>query len=232
MWTCPECGRSFANPNQWHACQDTTVDEALAGKTDHAISIYRAVVGALEAAGEFRIHPQKTRIAFISRMTFAGVSLARRWADLSFILPEPLDDRRIRKLDLYGPTSWGHTIRLSRPDDIDRDVEQWLEQALKRGDQETLDPQAEVAPLNMNQLEVLWTGFKARIEVVADILLVRLPSHVEEALALVDEVRVRIMGVDQVAPIERRGGHGLLVLDPVSGLGDGDEVDVFIRAGD
>jgi hypothetical protein len=41
------------------------------------MSIYEAVVEALERCGEFRIHAQKTRIAFISRMSFAGVSVAR-----------------------------------------------------------------------------------------------------------------------------------------------------------
>lgn len=37
----------------------------------------------MASCGEFRVHPQKTRIAFITTMTFAGVKLARRWVDVS-----------------------------------------------------------------------------------------------------------------------------------------------------
>lgn len=229
MWTCPQCGRSFANKNQWHACQTTTIEDVLDLKTDLAVSIYQAVVAALERAGEFRIHPQKTRIAFISRMTFAGVSLARRWADLSFILPEPLEDDRIRRLELYGPTSWGHTIRLAEPADVDGDVEAWLARALLRGDQATLDPLAEVHPLSMPQLKAFWTGFAATVERRDDDLVVRLPGYVADALALVDGVVARVEGFRYPATITRDGTGSLLPIDPALGLGEGDNTDVFIE---
>ena len=66
-------GRSFANRNQWHSGVDISVGEHLAGKTELAISLYETVVTAQEQCGRFRLHPQKTRIAFISRMTFGRV---------------------------------------------------------------------------------------------------------------------------------------------------------------
>lgn len=229
MWTCPDCGRSFGNKNQWHACQSTTVDEVLDQKSDLAVSIYHAVVAALERAGEFRIHAQKTKIAFISRMTFAGVSLARRWADLSFILPEPVEDHRIRRLELYGPTSWGHTIRLAGPGEVNADVEAWLARALQRGDRVTLDPSAEVRPLTMRQLEVFWTGFSATVELQDDDLVVRLPGYVADALALVDDVSVRARGVRHPATIMRDEAVALVPLDRSLGLGEGDVTDVFIE---
>lgn len=229
MWTCPNCGRSFANKNQWHACQTTTVEEVLDHKTDLAVSIYETVVEALEDAGEFRIHPQKTKIAFISRMTFAGVSLAQRWVDLSFILPKPLDDERVRKLELYGPTSWGHTVRLSDPEAVDADVRVWLAEALLRGEQITLDPSAEVEPLNMSQLEVFWTGFSATAERLGEDVAIALPGYVADALALVDAVVVRIGGVRFPATIDRVGPRALMALDPSLGLGEGDTTDVFIE---
>lgn len=225
MWTCPACGRSFANRNQAHACQTTTVDDYLSGKTEHAISIYETVVTALNEAGEFRIHPQKTRIAFISRMSFAGVSLAREWADLSFILPEPLDDARVRKLELYGPTSWGHSIRLGASVDVDEDVRRWLGEALRRGDQDTLDPSHEVTPLNSRQLEVFWTGFRAKVGDGR----ITLPGYVGEALAFVDHVSAQIGGSKSDTTLGRVSGITFLDVDPSTGLGEGDEADVFLR---
>ena len=229
MWTCPECGRSFANKNQWHACQTTTVEDVLDAKSDLAVSIYEAVVEALESAGDFRIHPQKTRIAFISRMTFAGVSLAQRWVDLSFMLARPLDDIRVRRLELFGPSSWGHTVRLSHSEEVDADVKAWLAEALRRGDRTTLDPSAEIAPLNMRQLGVFWTGFSATPERNGDDISVALPGHVADALALVDVVAMRVQGVTRSATIDRTGSRSLLALDPSLGLGEGDTTDVFIE---
>lgn len=229
MWICPNCGRSFANKNQWHACQTTTVEDALDGKSDLAIAIYQSVEAALTRAGEYRVHPQKTKIAFISRMTFAGVSLARRWADLFFILPEPLNSGRIRRLELYGPTSWGHTIRLKSPAEVDEDVAAWLARSLTRGDQLTLNPSAEVQPLSVNQLEVFWTGFSGTVERLGDDLVVPLPGYVADALVLVDEVSLRVAGASQAAPLIHEGSRVLLALDPSLGLGQGDVSDVFIE---
>lgn len=232
MWTCPECGRSFANKNQWHACQTTTVSEALAGKSDLAVSIYERVVAVLETAGEFRIHPQRSKIAFISRMTFAGVSLARRWVDLSFILPRALDNHRIRRLELYGPTSWGHQVRLEGPGEVDHQLGQWLAASLTRGDQKTLDSSAEVRPLTMSQLEVFWTGFTASVHSDEQRLWVELPGYVAEALTLIDEVLARVGGSGFPAAIIRdEAGHSRLALDPGLGLGEGDRTDVFLEIG-
>jgi hypothetical protein len=225
MWTCPECGRSFANRNQAHACQTTTADEYLAGRSDLAISIYEAVVGALEKAGGFRVHAQKTRIAFISRMTFAWVSLARRWADVGFVLPDPLDDERIRRLELYGPTSWGHSIRLGSPGEVDDDVVGWLGEALRRGNQETLDPSHEVEPLNGRQLEVFWTGFRVKVDEGR----VALPRHVADALALTDQVFTQIGGHWDEALLHRSDGVTRIDVDPTIGLGEGDQTDVFLK---
>lgn len=142
MWTCERCGRSFANRNQSHACQTIGIAEHLAEKTELAVSIYEEVTRVLRRHGEFREHPQKGGIGFISRMTFGGVALRSRWVDLYFMLPRPLDHERVFKLDLYGPSSWAHTIRLRSPDDVDAEVRGWLAESLRRGDQETLDPKA------------------------------------------------------------------------------------------
>lgn len=225
MWTCSECGRSFTNRNQAHACQTTTVEDYLAGKTALVVSIYETVVEALRDAGEFRIHPQKTRIAFISRMTFGGVALGMQWADLSLTLPEPLDDRRIRKLELYGPTSWGHSIRLQAPEDVDDDVRSWLREALRRGDQETLDPAREVEPLNARQLEVFWTGFRARVESGR----ITLPGYIADALALVDHVDAQVGAHREEAALLHSPGGASIEVNPTTGLGEGDRVDVFLR---
>ena len=44
MWTCPRCGRSFANRNQQHACGPLDLDRHLAGKDPEVVAIFGRLV--------------------------------------------------------------------------------------------------------------------------------------------------------------------------------------------
>jgi hypothetical protein len=228
MWTCPRCGRLFATRHQSHACTDLTEQEHLMGQTDLAISIYQRVLETLETCGEFRIHPQKSRIGFITRMTFGGVSLAKHWVDLSFLLPQPLDHPRIRKLHLYGPSSWGHSVRLHHPEDVDDEVADWLCQAMRRGDQDTLDPDAEVRPVVGRVLRLLQTAWRGTVEGLDGLPVVRLPKYIADALGPVDRVRVRVRGVECDTTLARRGNHTYVPVVSNIGLAYGDETDISL----
>jgi hypothetical protein len=233
MWTCPRCSRRYANVNQWHSCGNPELEELLAPHAPTVVAIYRAVETAIATAGEFRVHPQKTRIAFISRMSFAGVKLARRWADLSFILPKPVDDDRIRRIDLYGPTSFGHGMRLGTADDVDATVQSWLAEARRRGDQETLDPAAHVEPLVGRPLLQVVVPLAARVQTDDD-LAVALPRYVGEAFAAHPYVVARISGTRYPGVVSPTPIGAILTLQPGTlrslGLGDGDRLDVLLTA--
>ncbi len=233
MWTCPRCGRRFANAGQWHSCGNPELDALLDEASEHAVAIYHDVAAALRAAGDHRVHPQKTRIAFISRMTFASVKLARRWVDLDLVVEGPIDDPRIRRIELYGPTSFSHQVRLGDPSDVDRDVEAWLGRALRRGNQETLDANAHVDPIVGRPLEVLHVPLRSRTIRRRDGLALSMPRYAAEALAAHPEVLARIGRERYPAVVERHGSQSLLVLDADTnalGLGEGDAVDVYLTA--
>ncbi len=234
LWTCPTCGRRFANVNQWHSCGKAELDEILAGHTDHAVGIYRAVESALAGAGDFRIHPQKTRIAFISRMSFASVKLARRWVDLAFIVPYPIDAPRIRRIELYGPTSFGHHLRLEEVDQVDREVRGWLAEALRRGDQETLDSRARVEPVVGRPLEIMIVPLRTRVLRYGDELALRLPRYAAEAFDAHRPVDARIAGTHLSGRVEPTPAGDILVFDHAElgrlGLGEGDDTDAFLTA--
>ncbi len=228
LWTCPKCGRQFAHAHQWHACTKLSLEAHLATKTSHAIDLYQRVQSLLERCGEFRIHPQKTRIAFINTMSFAGVSMARRWVDVSFILPAPLADERIRRIDLYGPTSFGHRTRLHGPAEVDEQLAGWLCEAYRRGLQETLDSAAQVEPVVGHALEVMTVPLRARVVDHGGSLAYAVPEWVVDALAANPAVIARIGGNDYGGEI--RGSR--LELDEIDRLGvrAGDRSDVLLRA--
>jgi hypothetical protein len=214
--------------NQSHACLDISADEHLVGKSALAREIYETVVEALEDCGEFRVHAQKTRIAFISRMSFAGISATKSAVDLSLILPAPIEDERVRKLVLYGPTSWGHTIRLTEPSSVDAHVKRWLCEAWRRGKQETLDPTAVVQPLSGRPLEVFESAFAARIEEVDGEVMARLPGHVGQALARVGDVLIRVRGQSHRTELHHGPEESWVSLTG-TGLAAGERTDVYLR---
>jgi hypothetical protein len=234
LWECPACGRRFANTNQTHSCGNPELEEILADRAPGPVATFWAVVAALEAVGEFRIHPQKTRIAFISRMTFASCRLARAWVDLGLILPAPVDSARISALEMYGPTSFGHTIRLHSAAEVDEEVGGWLSQAVRRGDQETLDPEVGVAAVRGRPLELLRVGLRAAVARRDDRLVLRIPRFAGEAFAATPRVDARIGSLHWPGVIETTPSGYVLIVDDSAirglGLGEGDHGDVFLRA--
>jgi len=230
---CRSCRRQFANTNQWHSCIELALDEHLAAKSDLGVELYSTVESALRVCGEFRIHPQKSRVAFIARMTFAGVRLATRWADLSFILARPLDDRRIRSLEMYGPTSFGHHVRIADPSEVDRDVRAWLCEAHSRGQQETLDSKATVEPLVGIALERVLVPLRTRVVDTVDGLALRLPVYAAQAFGAHPYVTARVGRNRYAAEIRTDEGRPVMFMGDVLnqlGLGSGDETDAFLTA--
>lgn len=233
MWKCPECERAYANRNQWHSCVRLTLEEALEGASGAAVELYLAVEAALESCGEFRVHPQKTRIAFISVMTFAGVRLARRWVDLSFITPGPIDHPRIRSLVCYGPTSFGHDVRVGDPADVDDKLHEWLCIAMRRGDQESLDSNASVEPLTGRPLGLIRVPLSIEVTSGPSGQGIPIPRYVAEIFEACESVRVRRGDAEVGAWFDGVGLPGLVGptgwLDRL-GLVPGDQADVTLSA--
>jgi len=74
LWRCPQCRRAFANRNQSHASGRHALGDHFRGKPPEIRALFDAVVAALRSIGPVRILPEKTRIAFQVRMSFAQVS--------------------------------------------------------------------------------------------------------------------------------------------------------------
>ena len=140
MWTCPDCGRSFANRNQTHFCSDVSLDEHFNGREPNVIATFERLVAAAEKSGPVKVLPEKTRIAFQVRMSFAAFTLRRRWVDGHVVLARRLESPRFRRIDFFSPLNQVHVFRLHEPADVDAEVEGWLAEAYSVGRQEHLIP--------------------------------------------------------------------------------------------
>jgi hypothetical protein len=136
MWTCPGCGRRFANHHQTHTC-------AVLGRyDDHFLrcdpiirEIADRVLAIVSALGPVVVLPQRTRIALQNRMSFVALMPRRRWLNGHLVLARRIDSPRFLRIEEFGPTNVLHAFRLSSPGDVDEEFTQWLQESFRVGRQ-------------------------------------------------------------------------------------------------
>jgi hypothetical protein len=138
MWTCPECGRGFANRNQSHFCSDVRLDEHFKGREPNVITTFERLLASAGKNGPVLVLPEKTRIAFQVRMSFAAFTLRRRWVDGHVVLARRLESPRFRRIDYISPRNQVHVFRLEQAAEVDAEVEAWLAEAYSVGEQKHL----------------------------------------------------------------------------------------------
>ena len=138
LWRCPQCNRRFANRNQTHTCGLHDLDHHFARRDPLVRELYDIVVAAVRAIGPVIILPEKTRIAFQVRMSFAQVSPRSRWLDGHVVLARRLEHPRFRRIETISPRNHVHHFRLSSPGDVDETFIAWLREAYAVGEQKHL----------------------------------------------------------------------------------------------
>ncbi len=110
LWICQRCGRSFANTHQSHTCA------ALGPLDDHftgCAPVVRLIFDALRAHVEpVEVLPEKSRIAFHIRMSFAAFQPRRRWLTGHLVLARAAEHPAFTKVEAYSPRNVLHAFRL------------------------------------------------------------------------------------------------------------------------
>ena len=138
LWQCEQCGRAFANRNQSHACGRYDLDHHFRGKGPEIRALFDRALAVIQSLGPVRVLPEKTRIAFQVRMSFAQLTPRRRWLDGHVVLARRLEHPRFRGIQTISARNHVHTFRLSPPDDVDADFRRWMAEAYLVGKQEHL----------------------------------------------------------------------------------------------
>ena len=138
LWTCPTCNRQFANQNQSHACARYTLSDHLEGKAPEVVALYHHLEAVIQRLGPVIVNPEKTRIAFQVRMSFAAVMLKRQWIDGHVVLARRLESPRFRRIETVSPRNHVHSFRLTCLEDVDEEFVAWLAEAYLVGEQRHL----------------------------------------------------------------------------------------------
>jgi Domain of unknown function (DUF5655) len=111
------------------------------GKPASIRALYAAVLTAIRRIGPVIVLPEKTRIAFQVRMSFAQVTPRTKWLDGHVVLARRLEHPRFRKIETISPRNHVHHFRLTTERDVDGEVAAWLREAYAVGQQRHLSRQ-------------------------------------------------------------------------------------------
>ena len=120
LWTCDGCGRAFANRNQSHACGRHALDSHFEGRSAKVRAIYDAFLAMLETFGPVTVLPEKTRIAFQVRMSFAQLTVRREWVLGHLVLARRAEDPLFTRVETFSPRNHLHAFRLDAPEEAER----------------------------------------------------------------------------------------------------------------
>ena len=138
LWTCPACRRGFANANQSHACGRHDLDGHFKGRPPAIRALFDAFAARLAEIGPAEMLPQKTRIAFHVRMSFAQLTPKRGWIDGHLVLAERMPRAFFRRIETISRRNHVHHFRLASTNDLDPEFLASLREAYAVGQQRHL----------------------------------------------------------------------------------------------
>jgi Domain of unknown function (DUF5655) len=129
MWTCPNCGRSFKNPNQSHSCVVVKPEELLRKSSDHVVFIYRKLDAEVRKLGKVQVNCSKSTINYTYNSTFLVLKPKKERMDLEFLLDNEVNEFPINKTFRVSRHRVGHCVSLEDVAEIDRQLLAWIKQA-------------------------------------------------------------------------------------------------------
>jgi hypothetical protein len=88
--------------------------------------------------GPMTVLPEKTRIAFQVRMSFAAFVIRRNWIDGHVGLARRFENPRFRRIETFSPRNHLHAFRFENVENVDTEVSSWLAEACQVGQQRHL----------------------------------------------------------------------------------------------
>jgi hypothetical protein len=141
LWTCETCSRTFANRNQSHFCGSITdLERHFSGCTPEVRKLFDAFAAAVHGCGPVVVIPEKTRIAFQVRMSFAAITPRRSYLVGHFVFEERVENPRFARIETVSQHNHVHHFRLNSVGEIDHQFRVWIREAYEVGEQKHLHP--------------------------------------------------------------------------------------------
>lgn len=117
MWTYPNCERNFKTRNQSHSCGTKTIDDLFAGKPDHLILAFDALLINVIDWEPCSVGVATHAIVFTKEKAWLIVKPMQKELDLKFYYPERIQHHLLKKVQLtFG--KYAHHIRISDESEV------------------------------------------------------------------------------------------------------------------
>ncbi len=138
LWRCRDCGRRFANRNQTHTCAPLELEHHFERRSAHVRQLFENFLKVLRTFGPVIVLPEKTRIAFQTRMSFAQISPRKNWLVGHLVLAQRVESPRFHKIETISARNHVHHFRIESVACLDDNFKQFMAEAYKVGSQEHL----------------------------------------------------------------------------------------------
>jgi len=135
----PPVQTQIRQQEQSHFCGNHELEHHFEGKAEEVRDIYETFLKAIKRCGPVTVLPEKTRIAFQVRMSFAQLTTRSKWVDGHVVLARRFEQPRFRKIETISPRNHVHHFRLMSAAEVDEEVEGWLKEAYAVGEQRHLE---------------------------------------------------------------------------------------------
>ena len=138
MWRCPVCRRRFANRNQSHACGRYDLKSHFKGKPLLVRQLYKLLLTQVRKCGPVIVLPEKTRIAFQVRMSFAAIQVQSSRIIGHLVLAHRVERPFFQRIDSISRHNHVHRFRLEKPEDLNEEFCHFVAKAYAVGQQKHL----------------------------------------------------------------------------------------------
>lgn len=128
-WICPNCEREFRTTNQFHSCEQSTIEQHIEGKPEFIVEIFHTILNLVTSFGEVELLPLKTSIQVRTKSTFLAIYLKRNKVHLEFQLGHESKIKQIAKTIRISKRRVFHHADIFLVDDIDNKLASELKEA-------------------------------------------------------------------------------------------------------
>jgi hypothetical protein len=91
--------------------------------------IFDELIRKLGGFGPLRVDAVKTSVNLIGRRHLGGVRALKDGLRIGFVLERKVSDPRILKSEWVGGSKYGHSVKVTLPQEIDAQLLNWLKEA-------------------------------------------------------------------------------------------------------
>lgn len=128
-WICKTCGREFKNTNQFHSCEQSTIEQHLYNKPEFIVEIFHTLLNILSEIGKYQLLPLKTVIQAQRSSTFLSIYLKRNKVHLEFQSAEEYKSALIKKTNRISKTRLFHYAEIKSVNEMDNIVVSMITEA-------------------------------------------------------------------------------------------------------